>query len=357
MKNQAVVLLVVAVGCGLVAMLGVKQAISQKTVEPEETIQVLQVIDDIAPGTPLDEINTQFVNVPVSAVPEGAVRTKEEYEERALTIPAVPGDWILKSKLGEKGQFGAVNNIPPGMVVVTIPVDATQSHSGMLRPGNRIDLLLTYADATAGISIQKAITVLEFVEVFAVDNRVAGTNKDGDAEAKNITLLVTPEQGKAVTLARRIEGGTLSTLMRGKPVANSNTQAEISQDFLTSSFMRSNKNAPSVMDLREDHESNSSEEQSLSDPEMTSSRAIVDAEMEEDLPSLDELLDQEISSKHDPGGSGPVPMTVEAPKNTWTMRIYEGENLRVESVEIADTGDTKSSDGSDWSVWNLFKTK
>lgn len=355
MKNQSVILLVVAVGCGLVAMLGVKQAISQKPVETEESVKVLQAMADIAPGTPLDEMNTQFVDMPASRVPDGAVTTKEEFEERALTIPAVTGDWILKSKLGEKGQFGAVNNIPAGMVIVTIPVDATQSHSGMLRPGNRIDLLLTYADVTTGISVQKTITVLEFVEVFAVDNRVAGTNKEGDALAKNITLLVTPEQGKAVTLAQRIAGGNLSTLMRGKPSANSTAQAEISQDFLTSSFMGSNKNAPSVMDLREDENEKQEEVKPVERPVRTA-QEIADSDNSNELPSLDELLAKEVSGQKDPGGSGPVEKT-EPPKNTWTMEIYEGETLRLESVTIADAGDSKSGQGTDWSVWNLFKTK
>lgn len=353
MKNQPVILLVVAVGCGLVAMLGVKQAISQKSDQAEETVKVLQAMSDIAPGTPLDEMNTQFVDVAASTVPEGAVLSKEEYEDRALTIPAMTGDWILKSKLGEEGQFGAVNNIPPGMVVVTIPVDATQSHSGMLRPGNRIDLLLTYADVTTGISIQKTITVLEFVEVFAVDNRVYGTNKEGDAQAKNITLLVSPEQGKAVTLAQRIAGGNLSTLMRGKPGAQSMAQTEISQDFLTSAFMGSNRNAPSVMDLRD-------EEEGIPEPHAErpskSAQEIADSDTTGELPSLDQLLAQEVSTKKDPGGSGPV-QKAEPPKNTWTMEIYEGETLRLESIEIADAGDSKSTKSSDWSVWDLLKTK
>jgi pilus assembly protein CpaB len=356
MKNQPVILLVVAVGCGLVAMLGVKQAISQKSAPVEEAVKVLQASADIAPGVPLDDLNTVFVDVPASAVPEGAVLSKAEYEERSLTIPVMSGDWILQSKLGEKGQFGAVNNIPPGMVVVTIPVDATQSHSGMLRPGNRMDLLLTYPDITTGVSVQKTITVLEFVEVFAVDNRVFGTNKDGDAQAKNISVLVTPEQGKAITLAQRIAGGTLSTMMRGKPGANSTARTEISQDFLTSAFMGSNQNAPSVMDLREegDEETESPEPTTIENPVRTA-QEIADSDPAAEMPSLDEMLARELSGTKDPGGSGPV-AKAEPAKNTWTMEIYDGEKLRLESIEIADTGHNGNSNGSsDWSVWDLFK--
>ena len=56
------------------------------------------------------------------------------------------------------------------MRVVTIAVDATTIHSGMLQPGNRIDLLLTYRerDPTDGLQKETTIPLMEYVEVFAV---------------------------------------------------------------------------------------------------------------------------------------------------------------------------------------------
>ena len=146
MKNQSTILLVVAVGCGLVAMLGVRQAINKKDSNQEEMVDVLSASVDIPAGVPLNETNVRFVPMAVSSVPEGAVTSMEEITERGLKVPAMNGDWILKSKLGEKGQFGAIIRIPPGMAAATIPVDATTAHSGMLKAGNRIDLLLTYAE-------------------------------------------------------------------------------------------------------------------------------------------------------------------------------------------------------------------
>ncbi len=53
MKNQSLVLLAVAVGCGLVAMLGVKKVISQKPAEAAETVQVLKMRSvPLGPGIP-----------------------------------------------------------------------------------------------------------------------------------------------------------------------------------------------------------------------------------------------------------------------------------------------------------------
>jgi len=346
MKNQSLILLVVAVGCGLVAMLGVKQVISQQPTDTAETVQVLSAIAEIQPGTALDDLNTKFVEMAVASVPEGAVTDIKEVDQRYLNVPVMPGDWILKTKLTE--SRGAEASIPEGMGIVTIPVDATTSHSGMLLPGNRIDLLLTFSDSSSGESVQKTITVLQFVEVFAVDNRVYGIDKGGDAQAKNITLLVAPEQGKAVTLAGKI--GALSTMMRARSAGDDKGRTEISEEFLTSSFLGSNKNGPSVMDVRSGYSGRPTDV--LPDPEVP--------EEVPSPPSVSDLLDQELSrtASNDPGGSGPVvELTRPAKKNTWTMEIYEGETLRLESITVAESVPGKNGQTSGtWSVWDMFKS-
>jgi len=348
MKNQSLILLVVAVGCGLVAMLGVKQVISQQPTETVETVQVLRAIAEIQPGAVLDDMNTEFVETALTSVPEGAVIDIKEIELRYLKVPVMPGDWILKKKLTE--SRGAEASIPEGMGIVTIPVDATTSHSGMLLPGNRIDLLLTYSDASSGACLQKTITVLEYVEVFAVDNRVYGIDKEGDVQAKNITLLVAPEQGKAVTLAGKV--GALSTMMRARGEGFSKGQAEISEEFLTSSFLGSNKDAPSVMDIRK--EVNRETLEPVLEPVLVET-----SESEESTLSVSQLLDEELSRSEfsDPGGSGPVTgIATATPKNSWTMEIYEGDRLRLEPVTIADAEKNSQNTSGNWSLWNVFKS-
>ena len=350
MKNQSLILLVVAVGCGLVAMLGVKQVISQKPDEKVEMIQVLSAVAEIQPGVPLDDLNTSFIEMAVASVPEEAVTNREEITDRYLKVPVMQGDWILKSKLTEKGQRGAEASIPPGMGIVTIPVDATTSHSGMLLPGNRIDLLLTYTDDSNGDNLQKTIAVLEFVEVFAVDNRVYGIDKGADAQAKNITLLVTPDQGKAVTLAGKV--GTLSTMMRARVGAEMTGQSGISEEFLTSSFLGSNRDTPSVMDARE-------EQVDVETAVPVAASEPVSDKVQE-APSLNDLLEQELkrTAAADPGGSGPMPAIASVnDENIWTMEIYEGEELRLESIRIPDAGGKESSKPSgNWSMWDLLKS-
>ncbi len=336
MKNQSLILLVVAAGCGLVAMLGVKKAISQKPVETEETIQVLSAVSDIQVGMRLDELNTKFVEVGISTAPEGAVTSLEEIMERSLKVPVMPGDWILKNKLTEKGEIGAVASIPPGMAVVTIPVDATTSHSGMMRPGNRVDLLLTYDDSSSGRNVKKMITVMEFVEVFAVDDRIYGIDKEGNGLAKNISLLVEPEQGKVVNLAKRL--GELSTMLRPNGDVTQSGKTEISSEFLSSSFSGAGHRTRSVMENRDSENSEDSDE--LAKPI-----------------SMDESLAQELARTpvNGPEASAPVKAGKHDSTNLWTMEIYEGDKVRLETIELPMTPEAPASGG--WNMWDLLKTK
>ncbi len=333
MKNQSLILLVVAAGCGLVAMLGVKKAISQKPVEKVETIQVLSAIADIQVGSRLDELNTKFVEIPLTTAPEGAITSLDETTERSLKVPVVPGDWILKSKLTEPGEVGAVASIPPGMAVVTIPVDATTSHSGMMRPGNRVDLLLTYDDNSSGRNVKKMITVMEFVEVFAVDARIYGIDKEGDGLAKNISLLVEPEQGKVVNLAKRL--GELSTMLRPNGDLTSSGKTEISAEFLDSSFSGSGHLNRSVMENRE----------------------IGIADESEESPSINESLEQELARVpgQGPEASAPLKVAQRDDANIWTMEIYEGNNVRLEAVQLPIAAEVPAS--GNWNMWDLLKTK
>eukprot|EP00389_Voromonas_pontica_P008946 GDKH01013617.1.p1 GENE.GDKH01013617.1~~GDKH01013617.1.p1 ORF type:complete len:61 (-),score=6.51 GDKH01013617.1:8-190(-) len=56
MKVKSLMMLVIAVGCGLVAMLGVRQILNKDDQQVEvKTANVLMTIAEIPPGTPLNE--------------------------------------------------------------------------------------------------------------------------------------------------------------------------------------------------------------------------------------------------------------------------------------------------------------
>lgn len=332
MKAQSLILLVVAAACGLVAMFGVRQAMSQKSDSSEEMVQVLQASLEIQPGDQLNETNVRLVQVNINACPEGVVRSLQEVQERSLKVPAMPGDWILTAKLSEKGEIGAAANIPEGMRAVTIPVDATQTHSGMLRPGNRVDIMLTYDSREAGGSRgQIAKTILQYVEVFAVDDRIYGIDKTTEASsgAKNISVLVTPEQANLLRLAEKV--GRLSTALRSNSDKTEVAAVELTSDVLGQNAGGSNVEAVSVLDARLD--------ESLPP-------APVLIEETRPVPLVEqlqaELRRNQTPAADEPAGSMPVlhmpelQMAQAEPKNTWTIEIREGGKVRMEAVELPE---------------------
>ncbi|HWL10683.1 MAG TPA: Flp pilus assembly protein CpaB [Planctomicrobium sp.] len=219
MKPKTLVLMAVAAGCGLVAMLGVQQAMLGKpTHAPVATTKVLVALENIESGVRLTPENTTFKEMATASIQEDAVRTPEDFEERAAKVPFMAGDIIRKTKLTEPGDWGKSVAIPKGMRVISIPVDDTHTISGLLRPGDRIDVLVTYqGPGDRGGRVSKTKTLLEHVEVFATDDLTVNKMDDNgkNARAKNVALLLTPEQAGYVILARSKGSLSLSWRRRG----------------------------------------------------------------------------------------------------------------------------------------------
>lgn len=312
MKNQTMIPLIAAGACGLVAVLGIQQYLASKdTKEVVETTTVLVAAAPISQGVPLDELNTKFITVEVGMAPEGVVTTLEEIAERSLKVARSPGDWIMLDQLGEPGQTGASAVIPPGMRVSTIPVDATTNHSGMLRPGNRIDLLLSYKtkDPETKQMVQKVKPLLEYIEVFAVDSQVYGVSGgNGDnAKARNISLLVDTEQMLLLKMAQ--DKGKLSTVLRSNEDKEEISLAEVSEDVLDGG-VKSELNETSTVGAFDALK------------EIDSPFAMPDEEPESDQDA--NLMSQLMAE---------VEVEVEEPE-IWTMTIHEGGNRRRERVNV-----------------------
>jgi pilus assembly protein CpaB len=308
MKSQTLILLFVAAGCGLVAMLGVQQVLNKKGEDETPRMRVLQASADIEIGVPLNELNCQYVTVDVGTVPEGAITDFKQTEERQLVIPANTGDWITEKKLGERGLTGNVVNIPDGMQVCTIPVDATTSHSGMLQPGHRVDLMINYESRTnVGDRVQKVKRILQYVEVFAVDDKVYGREGDGQAaKAKNISLLVTPDQALFLELAKT--KGRMSTVLR-----RTGDDTEVASSELTEGDLDSKQGTE------------------------IDTRTTLDANM---IPTFgvesDDDIFADLQRVFQGEGSAPVKQqpAVSVEPDTWQIAIWEGTNVRVESVNL-----------------------
>jgi len=316
-------LLALASGCGLVAMVLFQQATKGNTgAKAEENASVLVVTAEISPGELLNEENVEFRDYPISVVPENVVTVPEEFEERASRVRAFPGDFVTFDKLSGKGEHAASQDIPSGMVAITILVDSAMTSSGLLLPGDRVDLLVTFTMLGRNGGGKVIKTVLEFVEVFSVDQRREIQTTKGEALAKTLTLLVNRDQALLVKLAEDV--GKLHLTMRSK--TDSEPRVDDKDRF-----------KPTDMSdfLGDPEEEEEGEEDDEVEPQVNDD----DLERFLDANSQPDSLPEPIPVAQVVSAPVSVPADPEVPAfdSSWTIEIFAGAVKRVEEVQIPES--------------------
>lgn len=314
MKAKPILLLVVALGCGLVAMLGVQQVMSspaESEEAPADEVQVLVATQDIGPFAMLDESNTELVTVPRSSVQnlEGHVTSREETIDMVLKPGAAKGEHIFRSKLVGKNYAPSIE-IPKGFRVVTVKVNQTKAHSGLMRPGDHVDVVLTYKQYKPGRhSVQRTVTVLQNVKVFATGSIRASTVKEDDGterNVKNASLLVKPEDANLLMAAET--RGQLTLSLRKKDDEENTVVAPITDEAFEARFGGGYTKTKSAKKQPEPGKQQSDFQRYLAGQSQNGQKTTDNGE--------------------DNQKSGEVVMI--RPK--WKMTIYEGTNARTEEV-------------------------
>ena len=148
MRPKSLLLLALALGCGLVASIGISQVMDRNGQHPGqlETVPIYVALHNINLGDPIDADMLSLQEWPKDKVPRGAISKLEELEGRRPRTAIIEGEPILEGKLLAPGQIAdPIRSIPKGMRLKTIAVDAEKSAAGLLGPGDRVDVQLFVA--------------------------------------------------------------------------------------------------------------------------------------------------------------------------------------------------------------------
>lgn len=221
MDKKPYIALGVAVVLGIVAVLMTSVYLDrQRKVIFRGTTPVKVVVakKELKPGTPLDRNSIDFFDVPEKYVRTGAITPKDldlvMGQKVANSLRA--GDPILFTDLGQAGKgterLRLQDVVKPGERALSMPVDERSSVSGLIRPGDHVDILGTFTDPHK--KERTTVTVLQNVTVLAVGGQLAGEYR-GTKSAKysTVTLLVTQEEAEILTFALGA-GGNLTYLLR-----------------------------------------------------------------------------------------------------------------------------------------------
>ncbi len=128
----------------------------------------------------------------------------------------LPGEQIRRDRLAGPQDLsrGLSFTLAPGMRAVTLAINEVSGLAGLVRPGDRIDVLaiLNLNDAT-GKEISLASTIVQNLQVLAIGQVTGSADQNKNPlDQKTITLAVTPTQAQPLVLAS--ERGSLRLLLR-----------------------------------------------------------------------------------------------------------------------------------------------
>ena len=216
MSVKTILVVLLAIVCGLFAAVGMKQLSSTEVVTvQQETTPIAVARSEMPRGRMITAADVEVQEWPKHMLPTGAFASPQEVANRSVMIPIVPGEPILQAKLANKDAGrGLAALVPKGMRAHTIKASQVSSNvAGFIMPGNRVDVLLTLKgtvnDETGGGS---TTTLLQAIEILAVDQQLdppAENKVDPDGLA-SVTLLVTPKQASRLDLGQHMGQLTLS---------------------------------------------------------------------------------------------------------------------------------------------------
>lgn len=187
--------------------------------EPKNLVQVAIAATDIPKNSVITREMVKLELVPAQFAHPAAVRDLDKVVGRVAASYIVAGEQVLSAKIisdAEKSNKLAYA-VPRGKRAVSVPVNAVSGVSGLVRPGDRVDVIATVELASGQENVAVTSFILQDVEVLAVDQNLDETKpvpagKEEAAMAKTVTLAVTPEEARPLVLAS--EQGSIRLALR-----------------------------------------------------------------------------------------------------------------------------------------------
>jgi pilus assembly protein CpaB len=214
MRMKSLILIFIALGCGLVASIGISQVMNRGGgTGGMEMEQILVALADVDIGTKLDAQNVKLEDWPKAKIPEGAVRRLEDVKDKFANARFFKGEPLHVNKISDT-LSNIANKVPPGYRAMPVKVDEDTVMKG-ISPGDRVDVMVFLKRNDKDISETGAFTLLKNVRVFAVNTNTerATDAKEEKVNFKTVSLLVKPDHARELVVAAQM-GKIMLTLRR-----------------------------------------------------------------------------------------------------------------------------------------------
>jgi len=212
MKQKSLVLIALAVVCGLGAMFMTSKLLADRQGE-SETVKVIVVKKYISAGTIIKVPEDFFEEKEVAKdlPPKLAMTKLEDVKNRQFKIPRRPGDYVTAEDLWDANSPGLTTILPPNHRAVGIRVSSEQISAGFAAvPHSRVDISCTITcktdkDCGSRIILQNVLVLASGQEAIRADGKQAML-------CDVVTVALTPEQALSLECARA--KGSISLYLR-----------------------------------------------------------------------------------------------------------------------------------------------
>jgi pilus assembly protein CpaB len=223
--NKAWAIPVIALLVGLLAAWGASRYLSNRVAAIDsrakgEMTSVVVAKSDLQSGEVLGDHNLAVREIPREYAHSDAVMPEQfdVVDGQKVAYSVKSGEMLLWSLLAEKQNPAFSTMVAAGRRAITVPVDEINSISGMLEPGDFIDLMVTMDKGGK----KKIFPLLQNVKVLATGQKPLNYKQSdtSDAEANRmrydnyatVTLDADPQEAQAVIMAREV--GKVTALLR-----------------------------------------------------------------------------------------------------------------------------------------------
>jgi Flp pilus assembly protein CpaB len=217
MKSKSFMLMILSMGFGLIAAIGISQVMGRTggpTTTGPQLAPVLVASQHLDHNSILDETNVVVENWPVEIIPETAATSIEQIKDMATRAQLSKGLPIMIPHIVHKNDLQDLH-IPEGMKVFAIKVAEDDTIAGLLNPGDKVDVIGRFRVKDGSGFYAK--TFLKALRIFSVNSEMtaqAGNRTETSTRGSAIVgVLVTPRQAEAIYQVQVT--GALKLILRG----------------------------------------------------------------------------------------------------------------------------------------------
>lgn len=190
------------------------QSLAARTVKPGVPVVVAKA--DIPPKTQIKAEMLKVMNVPAEYIQPGALQDISKAVGVVAREQIVAGEQITQRRLFIEGKSGTFSGIiPKDKRAVSVAVTEVTGVAGMVKPGDFVDVIVTFDPNTVGEHLSQIF--LQNVKVLAFNRETEAGAADGSVKKETavkmtVTLAVSPDE--ATRLAVADEKGKIRLALR-----------------------------------------------------------------------------------------------------------------------------------------------